>query len=160
MSDISMSKEDMYHVFRQLPTLKMEEFTQLERAKAEARKQRDAIKDELNLMAGLCSLHDVVQMLAELAEYEITGSAFHFLNTPTPGNVNGTDYYAFVEKPVMSLPHGFYTAAFPLTLTTPTVGAQIRYTTNRTEPTLASTLYSAPLTISTTTISTPNDTIL
>ena len=68
MSDISMSKEDMYHVFRQLPTLKMEEFTQLERAKAEARKQRDAIKDDLNLMVGLCSIHDVVKMLAELAD--------------------------------------------------------------------------------------------
>ena len=92
-------------------------------------------------------------MLAELAEYEITGSAFHFLNTPTPGNVNGTDYYAFVEKPVMSLPHGFYTAAFPLTLTTPTVGAQIRYTTDGSAPTpTTGMLYTAPLNITGTTV--------
>ena len=68
MSDASMSKEDMYHVFGELPTLKLGEFTLLERAKAEARKQQDAIKDDLNLMVGLCSLHDVVKMLAELAD--------------------------------------------------------------------------------------------
>lgn len=68
MSDASMSKEDMYHVFGELPTLKLGEFTLLERAKAEARKQRDAIKDKLVDLIGLCSLHDVVKMLAELAD--------------------------------------------------------------------------------------------
>ena len=68
MSDASMSKEDMYHVFGELPTLKMEHFTRLERAKAQARKQQDAIKDKLADLIGLCSLHDIVKMLAELAD--------------------------------------------------------------------------------------------
>ena len=36
--------------------------------KAEARKQRDEIKDKLTLMVGLCSFHDIVKMLAELAD--------------------------------------------------------------------------------------------
>ena len=75
MSDASMSKEDMYHVFRQLPTLKLDEF--LKRAQvhldhvveaAEARKQRDALKDKLADIIGLCGIHDVVKMLAELAD--------------------------------------------------------------------------------------------
>ena len=68
MSDASMSKEDLYHVFRQLPTLKLDEFTKRAIVQAEARKQRDAIKDKLVDLIGLCSLHDVVQMLAELAD--------------------------------------------------------------------------------------------
>ena len=68
MSDASMSREDMYHVFRQLPTLKLEEFTKRAMVQAQARKQRDAIKDKLVDLIGLCSLHDIVKMLAELAD--------------------------------------------------------------------------------------------
>ena len=68
MSDASMSREDMYHVFRQLPTLKLEEFTKRAMVQAQARKQQDAIKDKLVDLIGLCSLHDIVKMLAELAD--------------------------------------------------------------------------------------------
>ena len=68
MSDASMSKEDMYHVFGQPPTLRLEEFKKRAIVQAEARKQRDEIKNELTLMVGLCSLHDVVKMLAEFAD--------------------------------------------------------------------------------------------
>ena len=68
MSDASMSREDMYHVFGQLPTLKMEEFTKRAMVQAQARKQQDAIKDKLVDLIGLCSLHDIVKMLAELAD--------------------------------------------------------------------------------------------
>ena len=46
----------------------MEHFTRLERAKAQARKQQDAIKDKLADLIGLCSLHDIVKMLAEQAD--------------------------------------------------------------------------------------------
>jgi hypothetical protein len=68
MSDASMSKEDMYHVFRQLPTLKLEEFTKRAVVQAQARKQRDALKDKLADIIGLCGIHDVVRMLAEFAD--------------------------------------------------------------------------------------------
>jgi len=68
MSDASMSREDMYHVFRQLPTLKLEEFTKRAIVQAQARKQRDALKDKLADIIGLCGIHDVVRMLAELAD--------------------------------------------------------------------------------------------
>jgi hypothetical protein len=68
MSDASMSREDLYHVFGQLPTLRMEEFTKRAIVQAAERKQRDAEKDKLTLMVGLCGIHDVVKMLAELAD--------------------------------------------------------------------------------------------
>ena len=68
MSDASMSREDMYHVFRQLPTLKLEEFKKRAVVQAQARKQRDALKDKLADIIGLCGIHDVVKMLAELAD--------------------------------------------------------------------------------------------
>jgi hypothetical protein len=35
---------------------------------AQARKQRDALKDKLADIIGLCGIHDVVRMLAELAD--------------------------------------------------------------------------------------------
>ena len=92
-------------------------------------------------------------VLAELAEYEVTGYDYHFLSTPTPGAVNGTQYYAFVEQPVTSVSHGFFDAAFPVTITTTTPGAEIRYTTNGSAPTSTTgTVYTGPITISNTTV--------
>ena len=54
-------------------------------------------------------------------------------------------------NPVFSLAAGTYPTAQTLTLSTPTAGATIRYTTNGTTPTAASSVYSAPLAINTTT---------
>ena len=68
MSDASMSREDERHVFGQPPTLKLDEFKKRAIVQAQARKQRDAEKDRLALMVGLCGIHDVVKMLAEFAD--------------------------------------------------------------------------------------------
>lgn len=60
-----------------------------------------------------------------------------------------------VAVPVFNPVGGTYQTAQSVVLTCPTAGAQIRYTTNGTDPTEASTLYSAPITLplnSTTTI--------
>jgi hypothetical protein len=51
--------------------------------------------------------------------------------------------------PFFSLAGGHYTTPQMLTLTDSTAGAVIYYTTNGTIPTTASTLYTAPITIST-----------
>ena len=56
-----------------------------------------------------------------------------------------------VAKPVASPAAGTYTAAQNVTLTTATSGATIYYTTNGTEPTKTSTLYSSAISISATT---------
>ncbi len=62
-----------------------------------------------------------------------------------------------VEAPVFTTPDGavdankFFSTAFNLTMTSATAGAEVRYTTDGTEPTSASTLYSAPFEIAATT---------
>lgn len=56
-----------------------------------------------------------------------------------------------VAAPVFSPAAGTYTSAQSVTITSATSGAEIRYTTDGSEPTTSSSLYTAPLTISTTT---------
>lgn len=74
--------------------------------------------------------------------------------TATPGTVNGVPpFLGKVADPVFSVKHGFYDAAFSLAITTPTLGAQIRYTLDGSTPTSTTgTLYTAPLSISRTSI--------
>jgi autotransporter-associated beta strand protein len=75
-----------------------------------------------------------------------------FFETPTPGSVNVNPSLGIVEKVVASAAAGFYTTAMNVTLSTPTPGATIRYTTNGSEPTLTNgTVYTGPIAISTTT---------
>ena len=53
----------------------------------------------------------------------------------------------FVADTVFDVKRGYYSAPVNVHITCATPGAQIRYTTNRTEPTAASTLYTGPLTL-------------
>jgi gliding motility-associated-like protein len=72
--------------------------------------------------------------------------------TPTP-NANNTGAINFyTPTPVMSLAPGFYAGSQSVTLTCSNPTATIRYTTNGSNPTAASTLYSGPVTISATTV--------
>lgn len=70
---------------------------------------------------------------------------------PTPGSAEGSGVTGFVEPVTFSLPRGFYSAPISVALTTPTPGAEIRYTTNGSAPTATSALYNAPLSITGTT---------
>lgn len=72
--------------------------------------------------------------------------------TPTP-NANNTGAQNFYEPtPVMSLAPGFYSGTQTVTITCSNPTASIRYTTNGNNPTATSTLYSGPITISSTTV--------
>jgi hypothetical protein len=65
--------------------------------------------------------------------------------------VASATYAIAVEAPVFSVVAGTYTTAQAVTLSTGTSGASIRYTTNGTNPTSTTgTLYSAPITVSST----------
>ncbi len=81
------------------------------------------------------------------------GSAtWKIFTTPTPGVVNGnTAYLNYAPDVDASVDAGAYTGSVTVSLTT-SAGLTIRYTTNGTEPTLASTTYATPLTFSTTTV--------
>lgn len=69
-----------------------------------------------------------------------------FYDLPTPGKVNSTvKYNAYTAPPVFSSDGGFARAGDIVTISTKTKNAQIRYTTDGSEPTQNSQLYSAPL---------------
>jgi hypothetical protein len=76
-----------------------------------------------------------------------------YFETTTPGTTNnassGRTGYATI--PLFSLQGGFYTGTQTLALSTSFAGGVIRYTTNGNMPTIASTQYSSPLIISSTT---------
>jgi hypothetical protein len=81
------------------------------------------------------------------------GSLYGYNTTPTPGAANsGTLLVDFVRDTRFSVERGFHTVAFNLSLTTSTVGAVICYTTDGSEPTETSPIYTAPLTINQTTV--------
>ncbi len=81
-----------------------------------------------------------------------TGQVRYF-STATPDAANGgTEYSAIAAAPVMGVNAGYFSAPISVTLTSATPGASIRYTTDGTPPTATSTLYSAPLAISSTTV--------
>ncbi len=79
-------------------------------------------------------------------------SEWKLFTTPTPNanNVGGQNFY--VPTPVMSLPPGFYPGAQTVTITCSDPTATIRYTTNGSNPTTASTLYGGPININSTTV--------
>ena len=69
---------------------------------------------------------------------------------PTPNASNTSPYQEYATIPSMSVGAGFYAGTQNVTITSPDPNITIRYTTNGSTPTAASTLYSAPVVISTT----------
>jgi len=81
-----------------------------------------------------------------------TEDSVYFQN-PTPGAANDPGGVLLVADTNFSHKRGYYTSSFDLTVSTDTSGATIRYTTDGTLPTLSNgSTYSAPITISTTTV--------
>ncbi len=75
-------------------------------------------------------------VLAELAENKVLGLTNHYFSTPTPGAVNGSGSYAFVENLKFTPGRGWFDATnFSVTITSATPGITIRYTTNGSVPT-------------------------
>ena len=75
-----------------------------------------------------------------------------FMETPTPGAPNGVSYTDFLEEVTFSTPRGRYDSPFGLTLTSSNPSAEIRYTTDGSEPTAGNgEIYTSPLPISSTT---------
>ena len=76
-----------------------------------------------------------------------------FLDTPSPGAVNGSTFQGFVDDTEFSVDRGFFTSAFTVAVTTETAGADIYYTTDGSAPGPSNgLLYTGPISISTTTV--------
>ncbi|MDF2870616.1 MAG: glycoside hydrolase family 18, partial [Anaerocolumna sp.] len=82
------------------------------------------------------------EISGDTSDYELTTLAFQKLI----GTATQT-----VATPVFHPAAGTYSSAQTVTITTATSGAEIRYTTDGSEPAASSPLYSSPLTVSTTT---------
>jgi hypothetical protein len=77
------------------------------------------------------------------------GSSYNYFLTPTFAAANGaSDILGLILPPTFSLPSGRYNSAITLSLSSALPGIQIRYTTDGTEPTQQSTLYSSGIVIS------------
>lgn len=72
--------------------------------------------------------------------------------TPTPGASNNSSapYLGYAAKPDFDVEAGFYSSTVTVTMTTTEPDAEIRYTTNGSLPTGSSTLYTGPVTVSST----------
>ncbi len=80
------------------------------------------------------------------------GTTWGIFTNPTPGSSNAasSSYTRYAAKPVMSDTAGFYTSALSITITSPEVNAQIKYTTNGMEPLNSSFLYTNPIPVGST----------
>ncbi len=76
-----------------------------------------------------------------------------YMRSPSPAFVNNTTFEGFVRDTKFSADRGFHQEPFELSLTTGTEGAQIRYTTDGSEPSpTRGEVYSAPFTVAATSI--------
>ncbi len=72
---------------------------------------------------------------------------------PTPGASNsGASYIGYAATPILSPDPGLHAGALSVSMSSPDAGLSIRYTTNGFMPTAASTLYSSPVNVATTTV--------
>lgn len=79
-------------------------------------------------------------------------STWKIFTTPTPNLTNsGVSFLDYAPTPLFSLPAGFYSGSQTINISvSASAGISIYYTTDGSEPTAASTLYTAPVTISST----------
>ncbi len=75
-----------------------------------------------------------------------------YFPSPTPGSAEGTGVSGLLEPVSFDVNHGYFDEPFTVTLSTTSVGADIRYTTDGSAPVETSPLYTGPLLVSTTTV--------
>lgn len=71
---------------------------------------------------------------------------------PSMGTANSGASTGYAGRPILSQEAGFYSGSVTVSMTADAPNTIIRYTTDGTEPTAASTQYSSPITISSTTV--------
>ncbi|MCA9237349.1 MAG: lamin tail domain-containing protein [Planctomycetales bacterium] len=78
--------------------------------------------------------------------------ALEYMPNPTPGAPNSEGYAGIVATPTLSVPHGFYSAPFQLSIDSGVSPGDVYYTTDGSAPSPTNgSLYSAPITVSATT---------
>ncbi len=96
---------------------------------------------------------DDLLIVPELETAEIESVAREtklYFSVPTPGGPNAEGFPTLAEEPLFSEVSGTFAQPFDLEMIAPGPGVEIRYTSDGTEPTRGSTLYSAAVTINST----------
>ncbi|HXG49205.1 MAG TPA: lamin tail domain-containing protein, partial [Methylomirabilota bacterium] len=92
-------------------------------------------------------------LLPEVEGVSVATSQGRYLQPPTPGAANGAGFTGLVADTKFSVNRGFHDAPITVAITTETPGAEIRWTTNGSRPSLSNgVVYTAPLVLSNTTI--------
>ncbi len=80
------------------------------------------------------------------------GGLAGYFETPTPGAPNPSTFFEFVLPVEFSVPHGFYDVPVDVAMSTPTAGAEVRYTSDGSLPTLTNgSVYAGPVHVAGTT---------
>ena len=107
------------------------------------------LRNGANLLAihGLNDLSTSTEYLqhAELGEYSVLGLTNHYFSTPSPGGLNGTGFYAFVDNLEFTPGRGlFENTNLLVTIESATPGVAIRYTLDGSAPTTTQGLIYSP----------------
>jgi hypothetical protein len=87
----------------------------------------------------------------EDVSYGLVDGKYNYISSPTPLAENSKKL--FVLPPIFSMKRGLFSAPFQLSLTCPTIGATIKYTTDGSSPDLQNGIeYRTPLTINSTVV--------
>jgi len=91
---------------------------------------------------------------AELVENKVFGTTNHYFSSPSPGLVNGSGTFAFVQNLKFTPGRGWFdNTNFSVTITSATPGVTIRYTTDGSAPSPTSgSIYSGAIPVSGTTV--------
>ena len=109
-----------------------------------------ALLDDAGTVAD--SIDSYPKLDADLAYGRDPGGNFALLTATTIGADNALAFRGEVADTEFSVNRGFFTESFSVELSTPTDGAEIRYTTDGSEPTAShGNVYAAPIEIATTT---------
>lgn len=85
--------------------------------------------------------------------YARTAGGWCFTDTPTPGTANSTNCFSdVIGKPVFLTDAGIYEGSVEVSIVSPDLQSEIRYTTDGSIPTATSPLYTAPLEVSSTAV--------
>jgi hypothetical protein len=87
----------------------------------------------------------------KLLDEDLTAVMEQFYTSPTPGGPNSLVGDDVVAEPEFSQASSIITVATPITISTTTPGAVVRYTTNGSVPTGTSPVYSGPINVTSTT---------
>ncbi len=77
---------------------------------------------------------------------------WNVFTAPTPGTSNSNGMQEYATMPSMSYAPGFYNSAILISLTSPDPGVTIYYTTDGSDPTLSSSVYATPVSLTSTTV--------